>query len=1063
MPRNPDTPSRRLLSKSGFPRRQQFLFKLFFVALASLCSLPMSASAFDDLEKRPLEHEDYDRWNTLGARSISNDGRWIMYTVTPGKGNGTLKIREAASKREYSIVLGTGGSFTFDSKYAIYRVQPDPELIKKLRKEKKKAEELPKTKLEILELATGKKTTYESIRSFSVPQKSSGWIAVLLNKSPGTDTAKPGVSEVDTTFSNSPNGLQRKSKRGGRAKKKPSGKKSANQSASEKKKKKKSTSGMKPASGKQTKQGAANKKKSSGKKSASQKGKPGSKPTGTENSDKKKDDKKKTPGTSLVLRNLNSGMEFRFPHVVSYRFSKFGKRLAWATSSENPKEDGVFMVDLANPRAHQIIQGRGNYQSLVFDESETQLAFLSDRDDYDAKKPGWSLYFWSEKARKAAKVAAQGVKGIAEGWWLTSAAAPMFSEDGKRLFFSTAPIPEDVDEDKKDADAEPKAKLDVWHWQDPLLQPQQLLRAQSERNRSYRAVWNRDAKRVVQLATKEVPTVVVDPRSKSNRAVGIASDKYLKQQSWDFPGYQDVYLINLNNGKSELILEAVRGTPRLSPAGKFLSWYDSTARQWFAMSSRERKPINISAAAKVAFHNELHDSPSDPRPYGSGGWLAGDKGLVVYDRFDLWLLDPTGTNPPKPLTQGWGRKNHTRLRAVRLDREARSIDPAKPWLLSAFNEKTKSSGYYRMDAKSENAPKPLIQLDERISALTKAKSADQVIFTRSTFQRCADLWLSTLNFKEVKRISRLNPQQSEHTWGTVELVHWKSKEGKPLDGLLYKPEGFDPTKKYPMIVYFYERNSDNLHQYHTPAAGRSIINFSFYVSRGYLIFIPDIPYRTGYPGQSAANAVLPGVQHLIKQGFVDEKAIGTQGHSWGGYQVAYLVTQTNLFACAESGAPVSNMTSAYGGIRWGSGMSRMFQYEKTQSRIGAPLWEARQRYIENSPLFYADKITTPLLILHNDQDGAVPWYQGIELFVAMRRLSKPAWLLNYNGDPHWVMSRENRLDFATRMQQFFDHYLKGAPAPVWMTKGVPAVDKGKKFGLELDPTSNHEKPAAQTK
>ena len=251
------------------------------------------------------------------------------------------------------------------------------------------------------------------------------------------------------------------------------------------------------------------------------------------------------------------------------------------------------------------------------------------------------------------------------------------------------------------------------------------------------------------------------------------------------------------------------------------------------------------------------------------------------------------------------------------------------------------------------------------------------------------------------------------------------------------------------MVYFYERNSDNLHRYYAPAAGRSIINFSFYVSRGYVVFVPDIPYTTGEPGQSAANAILPGVESLVAQGFVDEEKIGMQGHSWGGYQTAYLVTQTDMFACAESGAPVSNMTSAYGGIRWGSGMSRMFQYERTQSRIGEDLWAARDKYIQNSPVFYADKINTPLLILHNDKDGAVPWYQGIELFVALRRLEKPAWMLNYNGNPHWVMGQKNRRDFAIRMQQFFDHYLMDAPEPEWMALGVPAVNKGEELGLEL--------------
>ncbi len=252
-----------------------------------------------------------------------------------------------------------------------------------------------------------------------------------------------------------------------------------------------------------------------------------------------------------------------------------------------------------------------------------------------------------------------------------------------------------------------------------------------------------------------------------------------------------------------------------------------------------------------------------------------------------------------------------------------------------------------------------------------------------------------------------------------------------------------------MMVTFYERKSNNLHQYHPPTPHRSVIRQTWYASRGYVVFTPDITYQVGYPGESALKDVLSGVLHMIDTGYVDADNLGTQGHSWGGYQIAYLVTKTDIFKAAAGGAPVSNMTSAYGGIRWGSGMSRMFQYEKTQSRLGGSLWEAPMRYIENSPIFWADKVNTPLLMLHNDHDGAVPWEQGIEMFVALRRLGRPAWLVNYNGEPHWPTTYANIRDWNIRMQQFFDHYLMGAPAPVWLEQGVPAVDKGKTLGLEL--------------
>ena len=336
----------------------------------------------------------------------------------------------------------------------------------------------------------------------------------------------------------------------------------------------------------------------------------------------------------------------------------------------------------------------------------------------------------------------------------------------------------------------------------------------------------------------------------------------------------------------------------------------------------------------------------------------------------------------------------------------------------------------------------LLMDNYRFGGTVKAKLANQLLFTRESFREFPDVWISDLSLTAPKKISDANPQMKNYFWGTVELVNWTSLDNIPLTGLLYKPENFDPKKKYPMIVNFYERNSENLHAHNAPFPHRSTINQTVYTSDGYLVFVPDVIYKIGFPGESAHNCILPGVTSLIAKGFVDEKNIGIQGHSWGGYQIAYLVTRTDMFKAAEAGAVVANMISAYGGIRWESGLSRMFQYEKTQTRLGGSLWEKPMLYIENSPIFFADKIKTPLLLLHNDADGAVPWYQGIEMYMAMRRLNKPVWMLNYNGEPHWPLKRENRMDFQIRMKQFFDYYLKGATLPPWMKEGVPAIEKG---------------------
>ena len=298
------------------------------------------------------------------------------------------------------------------------------------------------------------------------------------------------------------------------------------------------------------------------------------------------------------------------------------------------------------------------------------------------------------------------------------------------------------------------------------------------------------------------------------------------------------------------------------------------------------------------------------------------------------------------------------------------------------------------------------------------------------------------------QLSNINPQQKEYNWLTAELFKWKAYNGKEATGIVYKPEDFTPKKKYPLICYFYEKLSDNLYNYQSPAPTPSRLNIPFFVSRGYIVLVPDIEYSIGHPGNSAYNYVASGARALVKAGFVDSTKIGIQGQSWGGYQVAYLITKTKLFKAAWAGAPVANMTSAYGGIRWESGLNRQFQYEKQQSRIGATLWEKPQLYIENSPLFHLNKVQTPLVIMHNDADGAVPWYQGIELFTALRRLGKPVWMLNYNNEAHNLLERKNRKDIQIREQQFFDWQLKGEKPPKWLTEGVPATDKGKDWGLQ---------------
>ncbi|MEM8486444.1 MAG: prolyl oligopeptidase family serine peptidase [Bacteroidota bacterium] len=764
----------------------------------------------------------------------------------------------------------------------------------------------------------------------------------------------------------------------------------------------------------------------------------------SEASDSKK--KEKDAGTTLVLRNLNSGEETRFDSAIAYSFTEDGKWLAIATSTTDGDSDGVYAVQTASGEVTAIMEGEGNYKKLAFDEAGTQLAFIADTEDYEGDQPAFTLYYWTPGG-DAINLADATTDGVPDGWWVSEHGSVSFSENGSRLYFGTAPKP--APERDEETLEEEEVELDVWNWKDPLLQPMQIVQLEREKKRTYRAVVHLVDKRVVQLANEMLPDVTVGDEGNAGVALGTSNMPYRQEISWAWPRMQDVYVVNVADGSHRLLQEAVRATPSLSPDAKYIAWWDRDEADWYVQSTAGGAAVNLTHTLPHPVYDELHDRPFEAGAYGSAGWTEGDNAFLIYDKYDIWLLDPSGKKEPINLTEADGRANDTRFRYARVDAEERAVDPDAPMLLSAMNMKTKAAGFYRDKINRSRDPQQLVMMDRMFSTPRKAGDVDKLIFTRQNFEEFGDIWTSSLNLKNMTKVSDANPQQDEYMWGTAELTEWVSLDGIPLQGILYKPEDFDASKQYPMMVYFYEKLSQNLHRHSPPATARSSISYSFYTSRGYLVFVPDIPYRNGYPGESALNAVVPGVTNLIAQGFVDADNVGVQGHSWGGYQIAYMITETDIFKAAEAGAPVVNMPSAYGGIRWASGMSRMFQYEQTQSRIGGTLWEYPMRYIDNSPLFQADKVNTPLLMMHNDDDGAVPWYQGIEYFVALRRLGKPVWMLNYNGEQHGLTQYKNKRDWAIRMQQFFDHYLKGAPAPVWMEEGVPALKKGQTLGLEL--------------
>ncbi|MDP2722804.1 MAG: prolyl oligopeptidase family serine peptidase [Bacteroidales bacterium] len=914
-------------------------------------------------QKRPISHADYDGWKEIANYALSNDGKKLLYEINPEKGDGWLFFYNLINQTKDSVARGQKSVFSPESSFAVYRIVPQFDTARKANLKKVKKDKMPKDSLGITCFNDHRQYRFPKLKQFVVPEKSSNWVAILLESTPAEKIADTAVA--DTAFV-------------------------------------------------QTKK-------------------------------EKSDKKKKSKGDLLVLLNPITGDSVAFEHITHFSMSENGLVCGMVRLYGDSIDSVRVSVFSTQDRIdRELLNRAGSTASISTDEKGTQVAFTFSTDTI--KQKTYQLYYADLKKNKLVLASGDSLSKIKTGWAVSEHQSPWFNEAGSELYFGTAPIPEQLAKDTLTEDE--KVRLDVWNWQDDRLQPQQLKELDRDKKQSWTAVYFPKNGKLIQLADYQKPQIIIDKKATGKYSLASSDLPYRRMSSWDAGNYRDFYLVDRETGLSELILQKASSIVSLAPDQKNVLWYNLSDSTWNTYQVKNKTSRCLTASLQVAFYDEKNDVPDEANPYGMAGWTKEGK-AVVYDRFDLWLLDPEGKDLPLNITKGYGRTHHLQYRFEKLDREANTLPDNM--LLSAFDMKSKNAGFSEISLSATSQPTELILGPFMFSRPGKAKNADVLLWRKQSFDLYPDLYTSNLKFQNIDKITNANPQKQHLTWGSVELVDWTNFGGDTMPGLLYKPADFDPQQKYPMIVYFYERYSDDLHRFYSPRPIRSVINFSYYTSNGYLIFIPDIVYKNGYPGQSAYNCIVSGTQAMVdKFPFIDRTKLGMQGQSWGGYQTAYLVTQTNMFAAAMAGAPVSNMTSAYGGIRWESGLSREFQYEQSQSRIGGTLWDDLPLYIQNSPVFFADRVETPLLIMHNDADGAVPWYQGIELFNALRRLNKPVWMLVYNGAPHNLKRRADCEDLTVRMQQFFDHYLKGTPEPVWMKTGVPALQKGKSFGFELE-------------
>jgi dipeptidyl aminopeptidase/acylaminoacyl peptidase len=629
--------------------------------------------------------------------------------------------------------------------------------------------------------------------------------------------------------------------------------------------------------------------------------------------------------------------------------------------------------------------------------------------------------------------------------------APKLGNDGSTLYFFVRRKPKPKDNSVPDFE---QPKVDVWTWNEGVLMAKQKLSARLELNKTFMMrVDLKDTSKVFALESPELEFTV--GRQNTQDFILASTDApYLIQQQWDMEKQFDLYKVSLRDGDRKLLQRGVRVTNiSASPDGRYYLYYSLEEGDFHLLDIVSEHDLNVTALLGRNFKNDINDTPTLPKPWESAVWSSDNRTFYLRDSYDVWQFDAEGKIAPFMLTEGKGEKSGTRYSICSINGtdisgkdEGRLQTEGEPVFFRMFNTITKEHGLAVKTTK-----KPLEVLCEgkyELKTIRKHnigqrnnKVKTMYSFIRGNYEEGENIWLADGKFEKAVRISDINPQRKEYNWGTVELTEWTTAKGNRSEGMIFKPEDFDPLKKYPVLIFLYERCSDEIYNIRQPEPSQSVINIPYYVSNGYIVFVPDIHYSIGHPGKSVMEYLMSGCDMLCKNSWIDADNIGIQGQSWGGYEVSFVVTQTDRFKAACAGAPVANMTSGYGGLRWDNGMSRQVQYEQGQSRIGKNLWDGLDLYIENSPLFYVPEVKTPILIMSNDKDGSVPWWQGIEFFTALRRCGKRAWMLQYNDEAHNLLKRHNCMDYTKRLSEFFDHYLKGKPMPEWMEYGEPAIDK----------------------